>query len=433
MNNTNHFQSNEMSRIIPVIERLETGTPLNRLKQSDAAEFVKGIPSLKRNRQRIPKLYANTLIDTRYLAIDFTNDSAASLHTQPPKIQARMQMYKQHASSLVERVARKTLRAKNVSGNKNNKQQNKQLDKELVNAVELIVVLSSTGFLAPGIDTELIERLGLRRNVARTTVNFMGCAAAMNGLRVACDHVRAYPTHKVLLVCVELSSVNAVFEDDMNDLITHSIFADGCAVALIGASTEAEAASRGLVTIEEHLSHLVQDTKDGITLDVLDNGITCKLSRYLPDYIENNLGNHVEKFLDEKGLNKSDIDLWAIHPGGTRIIEKSQSSLKLSDEQVVDSWRILRRYGNMLSPAVLFVIKRMMRRVEKEFEQESENEKLPAKKAFSSKPPLVGIAFSFAPGVGVEGILFRKFLAKKVPEQQTTVKEESNLEALSVH
>lgn len=403
-----------MNRIVPVIERLETGTPPSEIRQSDAAEFVAGISSLKRNRHRIHKLYANTLIDTRYMAIDLTADEGVAFHTERPEIQNRMDIYMEHAVPLSEQVARKALKVISPDCKDNN-----QLEQKLIDAIGLVVVVSSTGFFAPGLDTELIKRLGLKRNIARATVGFMGCAAAMNGLRIACDHVRAYPKNKALLVCVELSSVNAVFEDEINDVIIHSIFADGCAAVVVGACNEVEAARQGYVVIDEHMSYLAEDTEDGIVLKVQDQGITCKLSKQLPDYIRENVGKCVEGFLQSHGLSKDEIDLWAVHPGGVKIIKNVQSSLGLRDDQVANSWEILRKYGNMLSPAVLFVMERMLQRIRLEEDNQSQ-----AKNGNGNgngnlnKKLLRGIAFSFAPGVGLEGILFRKFLPSEISSWQ---------------
>jgi alpha-pyrone synthase len=381
------------------MERLATGTPPHQIQQSDAAKFVARIPSLEKNGHRIQKLYTNTLIDTRYMAIDLTSEDAVAFHTQRPTVQARMQMYRKHGIPLAETVARKALKDNNIYEGYA-PQSESDLDRELVNAIRLIVIVSSTGFIAPGLDAELIKRLKLRRDTARATVSFMGCAAAMNGLRIACDHVRAFPEHKALLVCLELSSINAVFDDNINDIITHSIFGDGCAVAVIGAYPEEEVARHGGIAITKHFSHLVEDTEDGIVLDILDNGITCKLSPQLPRYIENNVGKYIENFLKHQELGKEDIDLWAVHPGGTRIIQKVQDSLGLRDDQVADSWEILRNYGNMLSVAILFVIERMLQYIEINPDDNNGN---PLK-----KKSLTGIAFSFAPGIGIEGILFQK-------------------------
>ncbi len=396
-----------MNLTLPTIERLATGAPPNEVRQSHASEFVASIPSLEKNRHRIQKLYANTRIEARQMAVDLTQAEAIAFHSQHPNIQTRMAMFQEYSLPLVEGVARKALR--NTSAIAPD-----ALDIELIDSISLVVVVSSTGFLAPGIDAELIKRLELKRSTARAAVSFMGCAAAMNGLRVACDHVRAYPNNKVLLVCIEISSVNAVFEDNINDVIIHSIFGDGCAVAVIGAKEEQEARRLGQLVIEDHMSYLVEDTEDGITLGIHDNGITCKLSRDLPNYIKDNMGRCIEGFLNQQELSKQDIDLWAVHPGGTRIIENVQSSLGLRDDQVADSWEILSKYGNMLSVAVLFVIERMVKRIEMQkasFDPGNGNGNL-------LKQSWRGIAFSFAPGVGVEGIIFRKFVPCELSKMQ---------------
>lgn len=373
---------------VPVIERLATGTPQHLTPQAEAARFVAGLPHLEQNRHRIEKIYGNTRIDARHLAIDLLSNETVDFSRRAGTIESRMDSFKHHAVPLAEQVVKPALAG------------------IALESIGLIVFVTSTGFVAPGVDAELIERLGLRRNIARVTVNFMGCAAAMNGLRVACDHVKAYPHQKALLICLELSSINATFDDDINDVIIHSIFGDGCAAAVIGCheadavatnsringqmSSQINGRINGQIIIRDHLSYLVEDTQDGIRLGIRNNGITCRLSRALPDYIEAGVGRVIENYLAAHQLNKADIDLWAVHPGGTRIIQKAQSSLGLTDEQVAYSWAVLQEYGNMLSVSILFVLQRML-------QQHS---------IMPSDQPATGLAFSFSPGVGIEGALF---------------------------
>ncbi len=383
-------------QFLPIIESIATGTPNNIVRQPDAARLVANLPTLEQNRSRIDKLYRNTRIDTRHLAVNLLSDETVAFSREHGNIQSRMQMYQEYAIPLAERVVRKALLTAAASIDSS-----PFSSENIGDSIRLIVFVSSTGFIAPGVDTELIKRLGLRRDTARVTVNFMGCAAAMNGLRVACDHVRAHPSHKALVVCLELSSINAVFEDEVNDVIIHSIFGDGCAAVVVGGCEQEQATGQGKVVIRDHLSYLVEETEDGIVLGIQDNGITCKLSRQLPDYIETGVGPIIERFLTSHGLTKESIDLWAVHPGGTRIIEKSQRSLGLSDSQVADSWEILRQYGNMLSPSVLFVMERMLFKSEKDSPSAD-------KESTEEMRALTGIAFSFSPGIGVEGILFQK-------------------------
>lgn len=389
----NQFNSIPAKPFLATIEGLATGTPDKMIRQSDAVRFVASLSNLQQNRSRIEKLYNNTRIDTRHLTVNLLDESVASMCTS--SIQDRMQMYKEHGIPLAQRVAKKALESASV-----------HLDGDLhpessiEDAIGLIVFVTSTGFVAPGVDAALIDKLKLRRDIARVTVNFMGCAAAMNGIRVASDYVRANPTQKALLVCLELSSVSAVFEDDLNEVIITSIFGDGCAAVVIGACQEEQAISQGKVIIRNHLSYLVEGTTDGIVLGVQDRGITCQLSRQLPDYIEQGVNPIIEGFLARHELKKENIDLWAIHPGGVRIIQRAQSSLGLDDDQVADSWAILQQYGNMLSPSVLFVLERMLLRLEA---NRTNVQPLP----FDA---LTGVAFSFSPGVGIEGILFQTVL-----------------------
>jgi alpha-pyrone synthase len=361
------------NQIYAAIEGMATGNPEHVISQADAAEFVANLPGMERHQDRIESIYKNTRIDRRHLAYNFLTEPESTYNRS---IQERMQAYKEYGIPLAEKVAKQAIESA------------RKYHPNIEDSIRQIVFVSSTGFVGPGIDAELIARLGLRRDISRATVNFMGCAAAMNGLHLACDRVKANPHHKSLVICLELSSVNAVFDESINDVIIHSIFADGCAAMVVGASTESEAIGTGKILIKDRLSYLVENTQDGITLGIKDNGITCQLSRQLPEYIQTGIAPIIDGFLADNGMTRSDIDLWAVHPGGTRIIESVQRALELSDTQVAYSWEVLAEYGNMLSTSLLFVIERMM---------------ADRKNAQSG---LNGIAFSFSPGIGVEGILF---------------------------
>jgi alpha-pyrone synthase len=190
-----------------------------------------------------------------------------------------------------------------------------------------------------------------------------------------------------MVVCIELCSVNAVFADDINDVIIHSLFGDGCGAVVIGASQVHHLLARGKVVIRSSFSHLLDDAEDGIVLGVNHNGITCELSENLPGYIYAGVDPVVTEVLADNGLQKSDVDLWAIHPGGPKIIEESVRSLGLEPQQAATSWDILARFGNMLSVSLIFVLQQMVQ-------------------AETTESISTGVAFSFAPGVAVEGFLF---------------------------
>ena len=368
----------------PVILGMATGNPKYRVSQREALAIAESCPDCRSIQPVLSRIYGNSRIDYRYMAVpDFTPGAKEGNFFPDDKsfrmpVEKRLDMFREKAIPLVTDVCQRALKDAGVDAK----------------AIGKLVVVSSTGFLGPGLDCELIQTLGLARSVDRSLIGFMGCAAAMNGFRVANDYAVAH-NGRALLCCVELSSVHTTFDDNVNDAILHAIFADGCAAAVIGAHHPGSSAAKGKFAIVDTHGWLMEGTDDGITLSINENGISCTLSKYLPQYIAKNMGGYVDTFLAKHGLTKSDLDFWAIHPGGRRIIEEAQNGLGLSEEQAKYSWKVLAEYGNMLSPSVMFVLDLILQ----------DHKKLIA--SGSSKGLNKGIAFSFSPGVGAEGILIQ--------------------------
>ncbi|WP_246023221.1 type III polyketide synthase [Nocardia yunnanensis] len=356
---------------VGVIESIATGAPRQIFAQADAAAQVAGLFADPVQQARIPRIYQKTRITTRHLAVDPIDPEFLSYSKEVGTIRDRMNTFYEHAVPLAVDVAGRAVA-------------------HLDNAAEqigMLVFATSTGFIAPGVDVAVVKQLGLSPAINRVMVNFMGCAAAMNSVRAAVDFVRAHPDKKALVICLELSSVNAVFDDNINDVIIHSLFGDGCGAVVIGASNPQQQLPAGAVVIRDSFSYLFDDAEDGIVLGVNDNGITCELSENLPQYILAGVDPVVTGVLARNGLTKSDVDLWAIHPGGPKIIEQSIASLGLGSERAAVSWDVLAEYGNMLSVSLIFVLEQMIA-------QQAE------------QPISTGVAFSFAPGVTLEGVLF---------------------------
>ncbi|OBK11235.1 type III polyketide synthase [Mycobacterium asiaticum] len=357
---------------VAVIEGIATGSPARVVEQSDAAGHVAALFIDPEQRERIPRLYQKTRISTRRMAVDPLDPAFDTFRRHPGTIRDRMKLFFEHAVPLAVEVSRRALAGLPYGADE----------------IGLLVFVSSTGFIAPGVDVALVKQLGLSRSVSRVVVNFMGCAAAMNATRTAANYVRAHPSMKALVVCIELCSVNAVFADDINDVVTHSLFGDGCGAMVFGASQVHQPLLPGNVVIRSSFTELLESAEDGIVLGVNHDGITCELSENLPDYIYRGVEPVVAEVLRDNGLTKADIDLWAIHPGGPKIIDQSVRSLGLPAECAGRSWDVLARFGNMLSVSLIFVLEEMVRQAD------------------PTKPISTGVAFAFAPGVTVEGILF---------------------------
>ncbi|WP_246284186.1 type III polyketide synthase [Gordonia asplenii] len=363
---------------VAVIESIATGAPTTIYSQAAAADRVAALFDDPAQQARIPRIYAKTRITTRHLAIDPLDPEFLEYSRKPATIRERMNRYYELAVPIAVDVARRA-----VAG----------LDDPAAD-IGLLIFVTSTGFIAPGVDVAVIKQLGLAPTVGRVVVNFMGCAAAVNGIRTATDYVRSHPDRKALVICLELSSVNAAFGDNVVDVITHSLFGDGCGAVVVGASEVGHHLPVGQVVIRSTFSHLLDDAEDGIVLGVNDNGITCELAEELPQYIVDGVGPAVDAELHAHGMVRDDVELWAIHPGGPAILESSARSLNLALERARPSWDVLAEYGNMLSVSLIFVLQQMV--------AESCSDSPDA----GERPVAPGVAFSFAPGVTLEGMIF---------------------------
>jgi alpha-pyrone synthase len=245
---------------VAVIEGIATGSPQRVVEQSDAADRVAQLFVDPEQRERVPRLYEKTRINTRRMAVDPLDPAFDAFRRDPGTIRDRMNLFLEHAVPLAVDVSRRALADLRYGADE----------------IGLLVFVTSTGFIAPGVDVAIVKELGLSRSVSRVVVNFMGCAAAMNAIRTAANYVRAHPSMKALVVCIELCSVNAVFADDINDVVIHSLFGDGCGAMVIGASQVQQPLPPGSVVIRSSFTRLLDEAEDGIVLGVNHDGITCE-------------------------------------------------------------------------------------------------------------------------------------------------------------
>jgi predicted naringenin-chalcone synthase len=249
----------------------------------------------------------------------------------------------------------------------------------LPNQITHLVTVSCTGFRAPGFDIALVNELGLPPTVQRTHVGFMGCHAALNGLRVANAFAGSDPAARVLVCSVELCSVHYHYGWDAPKLVANALFGDG-AGALVGTATGPAGAWR----VAANGSRLIPEAADAMTWTIGDHGFGMTLSKKIPEVIATRLRPWLDEWLATHGLRVADIRSWAIHPGGPKVLDAAAAALGLPPEAVWASREVLSEYGNMSSATVLFILKRLLER--------------------RAKPP--GVAIGFGPGLNVEVALF---------------------------
>jgi predicted naringenin-chalcone synthase len=239
------------------------------------------------------------------------------------------------------------------------------------------LITCCTGFSAPGLDHEVIERCRLPGSVERTLIGFMGCHAAINALKLARHIVRSERAARVLVLNLELCTLHFKETTDLAQVLYFLLFADGCAACLVTAEPHGFA-------LDRFRSVLVPDTRDLITWHIRDFGFEMELSGQVPATIHDALQARADEILDVPGAES--IDLWAIHPGGRTVLDAVERAFDLAPTALSASRSILRRYGNMSSGSVMFVLQELLR--------------LP-------KRASRGCAMAFGPGLTAETMLFR--------------------------
>lgn len=222
--------------------------------------------------------------------------------------------------------------------------------------VDLLTVVSCTGYATPGLDILIARDLGMPVGVQRLHVGHMGCYAAIPGLATTSDAVAARDKTAVML-CLELTSLHVQPPtDDAEQIVAHALFADAANAVVLQPGGE----QRGLRVLD--IAARTDTARAGLmTWDVTDLGFRMGLSPRVPAVLRKHVEATVEDLLTPHGLAPGDVAGWAIHPGGPRIVEVVQKKLALSDEQVEESNAVLREIGNCSSPTVMVVLERMVR------------------------------------------------------------------------
>ena len=247
--------------------------------------------------------------------------------------------------------------------------------------VDFIVTTTCTGRMTPSLDAHLVGRLGCRRDVQRAHVGDTGCASAMVALQQAWNHLQAFPDHKALLVSVEICSAAYFLDDRLESAVAHAIFADGAgALALATTGTGPAIVAHRTLFRPEHLDAMGFEYPGGRPRVVLSKDVR----RIGPAM----MGEMAAVLMATHGLKREDVRYWVLHSAGRRVLERAQTLLDLTDEHTAHARAVLRRYGNMSSATILFVLEEML-------------------SAETPVPGEWGVMIGLGPGFAAEGALLR--------------------------
>jgi predicted naringenin-chalcone synthase len=376
------------------VRALETAVPPTLLVQTEARDVFAAQPGLTRLGSRlVSTCFDSAAIDTRYTAVqeltmDYRADNPQFFDPdtgllRSPSTKARNDLFATEATKLfIEAAQAAVTRCAGI---------------EPLDITHLITV-SCTGFFNPGPDYKIVRALGLNPAVQRYHLGFMGCYAAFPALRAAKSFCEADPEAVVLVVCAELCSLHVRTSNDPDAIMGSALFADGAAAAVVTAREVPD--STALLQLDHFETVLTPVGEDSMAWNIGDEGFEMVLGNYVPHIIDDHIVGALEPLLARDasltGLPYRDITHWAIHPGGRSILDKVQSRLELTDEQLVPARETLRNFGNMSSATVLFVLKHIL-----------------------DLPPLEGderiCSMAFGPGLTVETGLFTK-VRQPVPD-----------------
>ena len=332
-----------MSKIISI----GTAVPSFKHRQQDILQFMQLIYCMDdSDKRKLRFLYHQSDIDTRYSVIpDYSRPLTEWKfypHTENlepfPTLEQRMTCYNKYAAPLSIDAIRDCLDGK--------------LRKE---EITHLITVSCTGMSAPGLDLQVVELLDLGKTTWRTSINFMGCYAAIHALKMADAICRTDAQAKVLIVCTELCTLHFQREPTIDNIASSLLFADGSAAVVVTADTHA---AKGL-HLNGFYSEVIPKGKKDMAWEISSTGFLMTLSSYIPDLIEEDFEALTNRAVQHSGLTKKDITQWCIHPGGKKILEAIHKVLSLHNGELQASWDILRNYGNMSSATLLFVLKKM--------------------------------------------------------------------------
>ena len=268
-----------------------------------------------------------------------------------------------------------------------------------------LITVSCTGMYAPGIDLEIVDRLQLRKNIERTCINYMGCYAAFNALKVSNAICTADPDANVMIVCVELCTIHYQKNKNWDHLLSNAIFGDGAAAVLVQGKKPLAHTS---LSLESFFCDIAIEGRNDMAWHISDFGFEMTLSSYIPDMIKGGIKKLTKNLLNNIQLDPQDIDLYAIHPGGKRILEVIEEELQLPKEKNKYAYEVLKNYGNMSSPTVLFVLYYILKALKQEDHQKN----------------ILG--FAFGPGLTLESMLLKVNCPEK-PEKKFASAEEKEI------
>lgn len=296
--------------------------------------------------RKLKVLFHHSGINTRHSSIpDFSETDERKLFPlthEKPDVEQRMEVFRQHALPLAKKAVDKAF-------------DNIQTTVHDFGITHLITV-SCTGLYAPGIDAELMLALDLPADTFRTSFNFLGCNAAFPAMKMADSIVKSHDDAHVLIVCVELCTLHFQPKSNTDNLLSNTIFGDGAAAVLMVSDETANKQNWKGFTLTGFCPLLLNNGKSLMGWNITPLNFEMILDAGIPEFLGKEMDHLMEKIAEKLHVSPDMVQHWAVHPGGKKILDSVQRELQMTNKELRHSYNVLRDYGNMSSPTILFVL-----------------------------------------------------------------------------
>jgi len=290
----------------------------------------------ERFKRKVLKIFENAAVDRRYSIMDA---EAVFLKTS---FEEKNDIYSRECIKIAEQSLVKAL------------------DKAKLQPTDIdyIITVSCTGIMIPSLDAYLINRLKMKQDIVRLPVTEMGCAAGVSGMLYAKNFLKANPNKRAVVIAVESPTATFQLNDySMVNIVSAAIFGDGCASVILSSYED----ENGPEILDEAMYHFY-DAEHMMGFQLKNSGLQMVLDQSVPETIAQHFSEIIHPFLKRNDLAIKDIDHLVFHPGGKKIVQTVENLFGKLGKNIDDTKEVLRRYGNMSSATVLYVLERFMDR-----------------------------------------------------------------------
>ena len=321
--------------------------------------------------RKLKVLFHHSGINTRHSSIsDFAGGERIlfPVTRELPDVAERMNVFKQNALPLAVKAVEKAFDSIQTSVRDF--------------GITHLITVTCTGLYAPGIDADLMHALDLPADTFRTSLNFLGCNAAFPALKIADSIVKSDTDARVLVVCVELCTLHFQPKSNSDNLLSNTIFGDGAAAVIMVSDQLATSRNLKGFTLTGFCPLLLKRGKDLMGWNITPVNFEMILDAGIPEFLGEELEQLMELVSAKLDITQATIQHWAVHPGGKKILETIQRKLLMTNNELSCSFDVLRNYGNMSSPTILFVLNEVFNKKPKDGENV--------------------LAIGFGPGISIE-------------------------------